>query len=330
MPKLWSVRVNSSVVCNTLFPSIVKLLSLGLPHMSEQVGDAASLKHLQHMELDESFYSLDADELRFYQVAAGITDESELKEHIIGIQAEAYQIFPYPCIRYFMFTKLKVSRYPAYAHVLEHGRTHPGAIFLEMACCFGNDARKAALDGYPMENIIATDLRRDFWDLGYKLFKDDTSTFPVPFLEGDIFSPELLDLDAPRPSERPSLPNAKSLTELLGHVAIIHASAFFHLFSEEDQRRIAERCVALLSSEPGSTIFGSHVGAPEPGIYSGIGGPARQMFCHSPQSWQAMWAEVFGERDINVIATLEGEENGSKLVPTGIQQKAMIWSITVL
>ncbi|CEL56280.1 hypothetical protein RSOLAG1IB_07696 [Rhizoctonia solani AG-1 IB] len=301
--------------------------------MSDPVGDAASLKYLERTTLDESLYHLDADQLRFFQVTTNIADPGEIKQHILAIQSEAFRIFPYPCIRYFMFTKLKVARYPIYAHVLEYGRTHADAIFLDMACCFGNDARKAALDGYPLENIVATDLRRDFWDQGFKLFKDDPTLFPVPFLEGDIFSMQLLNLDAPRSIERPKVPQLKSLTELLGHVSIIHASAFFHLFSEDDQKNIAERCVALLSVEPGSTIFGSHNGAPEPGVYTGIGAPDREMFCHSPESWRELWIGLFGERKINVIATLEHNEAGAQFVgPSLLERKkyAMIWSVTVL
>ncbi|KDN39420.1 hypothetical protein RSAG8_08826, partial [Rhizoctonia solani AG-8 WAC10335] len=301
--------------------------------MSELVGDATSLKSLQRTHLDESLYSLEPDELQFFQVNTGITDPAEIKQHIVAIQAEAFEIFPYPCIRYFMFTKLKVTRYPIYAHVLEYGRTHPGAIFLEMACCFGNDARKAALDGYPVESIVATDWRRDFWDLGFKLFKDDPTTFPVPFLEGDIFSTQLLDPESPRSTDRPKLPALKSLTELLGHVSIIHASAFFHLFSEEEQRNLAKRCVALLSMQPGSTIFGSHNGAPQPGIYTDLGGPDRHMFCHSPESWRGLWTELFGEQKVNVAVMLEDSEIRRHLVgiaPPGKKKYALIWSVTVL
>ncbi|KAH7335613.1 hypothetical protein B0J17DRAFT_670811 [Rhizoctonia solani] len=301
--------------------------------MSELVGDAESLKSYRRTHLDESLYSLDPDELQFFQANTGITDPLEIKQHILAIQAEAFKIFPYPCIRSFMFTKLKVTRYPIYAHVLEHGRTQPGAIFLEMACCFGNDARKAALDGYPVENIVATDLRRDFWDLGFKLFKDDSTTFPVPFLEGDVFSSQLLNLESPRPTERPHLPDLKSLTELLGHVSIIHASAFFHLFSEEVQRKLAERCVALLKTRPGSTIFGSHNGAPEPGIYSDLGGPDHHMFCHSPESWRDLWIELFGGQKIDVVAILEDSEVRRNLVgvaPPGKKKYALVWSVTIL
>ncbi|KAJ1306497.1 hypothetical protein OPQ81_007499 [Rhizoctonia solani] len=301
--------------------------------MSELIGDGASLKSFECTDLDDSLFSLEPDELQFFQVATSISDPSAIKHHVLAIQAEAFKIFPYPCIRIFMFTKLKVSRYPIYAQVLEYGRTHLDAIFLEMACCFGNDARKAALDGYPVENIVATDLRRDFWDLGFKLFKDDPTLFPVPFLQGDIFSAQLLDLESTGSSKRPKLSELKSLTELQGHVSIIHASAFFHLFSEDDQRKLAKRCIALLNTEPGSIIFGSHNGAPEPGIYTDLGGPSHRMFCHSPDSWRELWTELFGERKVNVVATLEENEAGMKLVgpaPPGKKKYAMIWSVTVL
>ncbi|QRV73723.1 hypothetical protein RhiJN_01737 [Ceratobasidium sp. AG-Ba] len=296
------------------------------------VGDAASLEHLCRVPLDESEYSLKPDEREFYQTITGILDDIELKQHIIRIQTDAYQIFPYPCIRGFM---LKVLRYPVYAHVLEYGRTNPDAIFLELACCFGNDARKAALDGYPVKNIVATDLRRDFWDLGFKLFKDDPTTWPVPFLEGDFLSQDFLDISASKQEARPDLSHLNSLTDLVGQVSIIHASAFFHLFSEVDQRNIAERCVALLNGVSGATIFGSHVGGPEPGIYDHIGGANRKMFCHSPQSWEMLWKELFGGTAIRVVATLEDKlkEATSPIMcqgPLAGERRSMVWSITVL
>ncbi|KAF8600504.1 hypothetical protein BDV93DRAFT_533865 [Ceratobasidium sp. AG-I] len=287
------------------------------------------------MPLDESLYSLSPDEREFFRSTTGISDESELKRHIIDIQTEAYNVFPYPCIRRFMFTKFKVSSYPVYAHVVEYGRTHPGAIFLEMACFFGIDARKAALDGYPTENIVATDLHEEFWDLGFKLFKDSPSTFPVPFLGGDILSSDLLDLNASKSSARPNLSSLTSLTDLLGHVSFIHASAFFHLFSEENQQKIAQRCRALLSNQPGSTVFGFHFAAVEPGIYSNMGGTNYTMFCHSPQSWEKLWKELYGETPIKVVATLEAKipnENASEAAPGSnvTERRPMVWSITLL
>ena len=42
----------------------------------------------------EKYYSLSGDELRFFQALTGITDEQQLKEHVIAIQREAYEVSP--------------------------------------------------------------------------------------------------------------------------------------------------------------------------------------------------------------------------------------------
>ncbi|KAG8762425.1 hypothetical protein FRC12_009039 [Ceratobasidium sp. 428] len=101
----------------------------------------------------------------------------------------------------------------------------------------------------------------------------------------------MLDPSTKKLDERPNLSTTKNLTELLGYVSIIHASAFFHLFSEEDQLKVACGCVALLTGLPGATIFGAHIGANQPGLYERprAGNP---MFCHSPESWEDMWREA--------------------------------------
>ncbi len=88
------------------------------------------------------------------------------------------QVHPYHCIRGFGFAKcefiiarakrllvaelpsyrLKISRFPAYQALLALGRERPGALFLDMACCVGNDVRKAITDGFPASQALASDL----------------------------------------------------------------------------------------------------------------------------------------------------------------------------
>lgn len=60
--------------------------------MAGVVGNAAKLELLKQMQLDESLYSLAPDELQFFQSTTGITSDAELKQHIVGIQTEAYQV----------------------------------------------------------------------------------------------------------------------------------------------------------------------------------------------------------------------------------------------
>lgn len=59
----------------------------------------------QRSPLDPGLLALQEDELAFFKVQTGIQDSEELREHILNVQAEAYEKFPYPCIRRFLFTK---------------------------------------------------------------------------------------------------------------------------------------------------------------------------------------------------------------------------------
>ncbi len=54
--------------------------------------------------------------------------------------------------------RTKINKLPAYPDLLKLGKERKGAIFLEAACCVGNDLRRAVLDGFPADQIIGTDL----------------------------------------------------------------------------------------------------------------------------------------------------------------------------
>ncbi|OJT14325.1 hypothetical protein TRAPUB_9116 [Trametes pubescens] len=294
------------------------------------------------LPLDDNLYTLDDETSDFFKVQTGIQDTEELKKHLLRVQAEAYAVYPYPCIRGFLFLKLKLSQLPAYVRLLAMGRERQGAILLDIGCCFGNDIRKAVYDGYPIENIIGSDLRGEFWELGHRFFKSTPTTFPVPFIPGDVFDPAHL---APVPPFRvqpdepaPELSTLTSLNPLRGHVSTIHASAFFHLFSEESQLKLARALAGLLSPAPGSMILGWHVGRPEKGFRYEVLPPHRQgnpMFCHNPESWKAMWEQVFEEGVVKVEAELreEAERRDWKDMPgvaPGAKFYALVWSVTRL
>ncbi|KAI0066447.1 hypothetical protein BV25DRAFT_1820395 [Artomyces pyxidatus] len=272
----------------------------------------------QNPALDESLYGLDTDEAAFFKQQTGIQDDDELKKHLLQIQADAYAVFPYPCIRIFHWTKLKISRLFPYPRLLNLGRDRKDAIFLDIGCCFGNDVRKVIADGYPVQNVVASDLHPEFWEIGHKLFRTTDTTYPVAFVPGDAFAPSHLDvvppftLASPPTSPKPSLNTLTSLNPLHGYVSAIHASAFFHLFEEAEQLHLARALSGLLSPEPGSMIFGQHVALPEKGLRkSWLTG--RSTFEHSPESWKEMWEGIFREvgAEVEVDARLsrvgEGE-----------------------
>jgi hypothetical protein len=71
---------------------------------------------------DEQLYSLTEDEATFFNSQKGIDNDKELKDHILSIQAKAYEVYVrvissqplltcicqrygFPCIRNFGFTK---------------------------------------------------------------------------------------------------------------------------------------------------------------------------------------------------------------------------------
>ncbi|KAI0639003.1 hypothetical protein C8Q77DRAFT_23265 [Trametes polyzona] len=293
--------------------------------------------------LDESLYSIDDTALEFMKEQTGIQDPDELKKHVMAVQAEAYAIYPYNCIRKFAFVQVKLGRLPGYERLLELGKKRKGAVFLDIGCCFGNDIRKAVHDGYPIENVIASDLHPEFWELGHKLFRSTPETFPVPFVPGDAFDPAHLEpvepFYSPPDTPVPQLATLTSLNPLRGHVSAIHASAFFHLFDEDQQLYLARALGGLLSPEPGSMILGVHGGRKEKGfrIETGLNSVWRDgpMFCHSPESWTELWdGQVFKKGTVKVDAFLHETERkdlvGMPGAVPGAKYYVLVWSVTRL
>ncbi|KZV79812.1 hypothetical protein EXIGLDRAFT_734209, partial [Exidia glandulosa HHB12029] len=236
--------------------------------------------------LDPTLLVLRPDEIAFLKQQTGIESDENIKQHVLRVQERAYAVFPYPCIHHFYFTSLKISHFPAYGHLLKMGQERKGALFLDLGCCFGNDARKLAVDGFPVSQILAVDFNAEFWELGNELFGTTTEKCGIRFIPGDAFSSTLLDTTATPVDAPSSLASIDSLTPLIGHLSAIHASSFFHLFFEDKQALLARRVAALVKREPGSIVFGSHVGAKRKGVFSAKLG---EMFCHSPESWTQLW-----------------------------------------
>ncbi|KAF8139026.1 hypothetical protein EV363DRAFT_1154334 [Boletus edulis] len=255
--------------------------------------------------------TLTPEQTTFFKAQTGIDDDEALKNHILQVQTRAYKVFPYPCIQLGTFLEHGMAALPVYDSVLKLGREHPDGIFLDIGACFGVDARKAAADGYPLGNIVTTDLYQEFFDLGHELFRTTPASYPISFVAGDMFKPEMLQilppLDGPPPTERPDLSTLTSLDPLAGHCVAIYAGNVFHLFSEENQLRLAKGLAGLLSPVPGSVIFGMHASNLKKGVlHVEHGGKAVDGFCHSPESWAAIWdGEVFDKGKVRVDATLE-------------------------
>ncbi|KAG6861459.1 hypothetical protein C0995_016550 [Termitomyces sp. Mi166 len=258
------------------------------------------------LPLDPTLYSLDADELVFFQEQTGIRDEQELKQHIVAVQEKAYEI----------------SRLPPYHKALALLKKYPDALFLDIACCFGNDIRKIVADGWPVKNAIASDLHRAYWKYGHELFRSTPETFPAAFIQGDAFDSTIISPREPfYAPEEPTLldlplKSLTSLTPLQGRLNVCHASSFFHLFDEAGQLQLARQLATLLSPATGSVIFGSHGGKQEKGFIASAG---RSMFCHSPESWKELWdGQVFKKGTVKVEAGLHQIERDDTMAVPGV------------
>ncbi|KAG2055204.1 hypothetical protein BDR06DRAFT_1046346, partial [Suillus hirtellus] len=147
--------------------------------------------------VDTSLHSLSSEQAEFFKAQTGIDDDEDLKRHILEVQAKAYQASHSQWTSNITFLRLNLSNLPVYEHILELGRKRPDAVLLDIGCCFGTDARKAAADGFPAKNIIASDLSNEFLQLSHELFKTTPASCPGCFLPGDVFDPALLSIIAP-------------------------------------------------------------------------------------------------------------------------------------
>ncbi|KAJ8474110.1 hypothetical protein ONZ45_g16061 [Pleurotus djamor] len=298
------------------------------------------------LDLDPTYpYRLTPKKLAFFKQITGVKSDEEIRQHLIRIQAKSYKVVRYPCIHNFGFTEHRCTQVGAYQRVLQLGRERHGAIFLDAGCCFGVDTRKVIHDGYPIHNVIATDLRRQFWDIGHELFKSTPDTFPVPFITGDMFNPAHLEVRRPAYAvpnkEVPALNHLTSLNPLHGQVSAIHVTSVFHLFSEAAQEYLAKALGGLLSPLPGSVIFGSQGALPEKGFTDNASGFLMEgpdatpndtyMFCHSPESWINLWdGIVFEKGTVKVEAELRKMKSSESLGNLGGGFYLLYWSVTRL
>ncbi|KAG2367878.1 hypothetical protein BDR07DRAFT_1392400 [Suillus spraguei] len=281
--------------------------------------------------VDASLYKLSPAQAAFFKTQTGIDNDEDLKRHILEVQAKAYKVAPYPCIHAFGFLRLNLSNFPVYEHILRLGRERPDAVLLDIGCCFGVDARKAAADGFPAKNIIASDIVNEFLQLSHELFKTIPASYPGCLLPGDAFDPEFLSIVAPSYDVSPvpaiDLSSLKSLNPLHDRISAINAIAFFHLFNEEKQLHVARALAGLLSAQPGSVICGFDNGALEKGIVTAnLTGVEYQTFSHSPETWSSLWdGEIFEK------GTVEVKTEFVELAVGSIKRHLMMmWSVTRL
>ncbi|KAG1718392.1 hypothetical protein EDB19DRAFT_924168 [Suillus lakei] len=301
-----------------------------------------ALRLTSNTPLDPCLYRLDPDALEFFKQQTGITEEDDLKHHILAVQAKAFAVTPYYCIYIFGFTRIRISRHPKYQSVLQLGRDCRSALLLDVPVSafdfsgrrwpwtpfviVGNDARKVVADGWPVTQVISTDIKQDliteFWDLGHVLFRSTPRSFPSPFILGNGLDPTFLSSEPGSTSRSlPDLSSLTSLNDLRGKLTAIHASSIFHLFSAEEQASLVRAVASLLSPAPGSIAFGSHVGLPRQGTVRGKSSSMGEEYCYDPESWNKLWEDTGPFKTEAVLKEFTGLN--------GEVEWMMVWSATM-
>jgi SAM-dependent methyltransferase len=195
------------------------------------------------------------------------------------------------------FLNLSITDSPAYTEILQ--RIKGGEQYLDIGCCMGQDIRKLVHDGAPSENTFGSDLKGDFWGIGYDMFRDK-ATLKTKFIQADVFDAE------------------SNLKQLDGKISLVNAASFFHLFDYKSQVKAAKRVVQLLKDEPGVMVFGRQGGQFEAGSLAHLS-IQHAAYWHSPESWEELWRLVGEETGTKweVKASL-GEEDLSKRMNTNI------------
>lgn len=170
----------------------------------------------------------------------------------------------------------------------------------------GQDTRKLVSDGVPSENMYASDLKGEFWDIGYDLFLDKDS-LKTQFIEADVFDED------------------SGLKQLDGKLSIVLAHSFFHLFDWESQVKAVKRVIQLLKPEPGVIVFGRQGAMVDAGSFEHAN-REESIYWHNVESWERLWKQVGEETgtEWKVEAKLGEEDlkkrmglNETNLIPKG-------------
>ena len=148
------------------------------------------------------------------------------------------------------------------------------------------------MDGAKPSDLVGTDLRQPFIDLGYTLFSD-RSTLQTPMIAADF-------LDA-----SPASP----ISPYAGTMDLIHACSFYHVFNHDEQMTVCTRSVNLLGSQ-GGIIFGSQPGGLVEGSMRTDDGGRKERYRHSAESWAALWRAV-GDQ-LGLVLDVDVEQGGQK------------------
>ncbi len=168
----------------------------------------------------------------------------------------------------------RIELHEAILHTLVNGGK-----LLDVGCMFGQDMRKLVHEGAPVGSVYGTDLREEYFELGYKLFRDEGIIPADHFVKADIME------------------SGGELSRFEGEMDVVANKDLMHCFNYAAQIELAIRFVKLLRPQAGARVVGQVVGHVRAGEfvteYQGSG--LARMFLHNEESFKRLWEEV-GER----------------------------------
>ena len=211
----------------------------------------------------------------------------------------------------FHFLDPVLFRHPRYNEVL--GRIKGDQTLLDLGCGFAQSVRRLVYDGAPAQNIYAVDLKRDFIDLGFELFRDRDSLH-AHFLVADIFDES----------------ESNELAEVEESIDIIWAFAFFHLWNLDEQRTAGTHAAHLLKRRKGSMIIGGQAGHIIGGEYPASTASGK-IFFHDVQTFKKMWTEIGEVTDMKFKIDVTVDDQGVKELQEGNPGvRRLVFSIEVV
>ncbi|KAH7355192.1 hypothetical protein BKA65DRAFT_425254, partial [Rhexocercosporidium sp. MPI-PUGE-AT-0058] len=158
-----------------------------------------------------------------------------------------------------------------------------GGKFLDVGCMFAQDVRKLIHDGAPATSVYGTDLHREYFDFGYKLFRDEKIIPESRFIAADILN-----------EGDPGLRGSE------GELDVINATHLIHVFGLEDQKALIKRFIRLLKRETGVMVTVRMTGHLQAGYHTGANVKSTTksgggIWEHNPESFKHLWQEVAEE-----------------------------------
>lgn len=202
------------------------------------------------------------------------------------------------------FLNCHLARLPFYQRVLDRLKSHSAAGFLDAGCCVGQELRYLVHRAkIPANNLYGFDLEPGFFDLGYKLFRDDATKFPATLICAD------LGVDGPEWEDSPLVKT------VAGRIDVVWAGSLLHFWNYQGQLESLLRLINLCSKEEGVILCGRQLGSVLAGEYEMTGLTDEITYRHNVESMKGLWFDVQQRTNSRwqVEAALEFEETTTNM-----------------